>query len=197
MLTTVTPDAQEFNIRDGDHRDFDQPAHHAGESAFHPGDHDDDARRPQHVGLRQETMDAGDPDVGETLDAILQRPGGDRRFLGHRKIARAGRAHEHRAATSGRRFGVGRQVCRPAQLIDFDSGKAGGECLCLRAVGAGCEEAATRHLEPFGDGDDLAGRLARTKNHLLMPLGDGPEVIDRRERQLLELHAAMSAGRAR
>src|SRR5258705_3598663 len=45
-------------------------------------------------------------------------------------------------------------------------------------------------LKPFRDGDDLAHRLARTKNHLLMPLGDGPEVIDRCERQRLELQAA-------
>ena len=48
-------------------------------------------------------------------------------------------------------------------------------------------------LEPFRDGHDLADRLAGTKNHLLMPLGDGPEVIDRCERQPLEVHAAMSS----
>src|SRR3989442_3898302 len=45
-------------------------------------------------------------------------------------------------------------------------------------------------LEPFRDRHALADGFARTENHLLMPLGEGPEVIDRRERQALDVHAA-------
>ena len=135
-------------------------------------------------------MDPGNSDVGEALDAVLERPRANRRLLGNGEVARAGRANEDRAPPRGRRFRIWREIGRPPELVDLHARKAGRECLGLRCVSARREKAAAGGLEPFRDRHDLADGLARTKNHLLMPLRDGPEVIDRREGQGLELQAA-------
>ncbi len=101
-------------------------------------------------------------------------------------------ADEYGAAAGGRGLRVGREIGSPAKLVDFDAGKAVYECLGLRGVSARREKAPppASGFQPLGDRDNLADGLARTKDHLLVPLGDGPEVIDRRERQPLELQAA-------
>ncbi len=150
----------------------------------------DHARGAQHVGLCQQAVNPGDPDVGQPLDGVLERSRTDGSLFGHRQITRAGRADEDRTPARGRRLRIGREIRRAAELVDEGARKSGRERLRLGGVGARREKTAARSFKPFRDRYHLADRLARTKNHLLMPLGDGPEVIDRCERQRLELQAA-------
>src|SRR2546422_915452 len=173
-----------------DDRHLDESAYDTGERAFHAGDDDDHARGAKYVGLRQEAVNSGDPDVGEALDAVLECPRTDRCFLRDSEVACARRANEHRSATSGRGFWVRREIGRPPDLVDLDTRKAARECLRLRGVSARRQKAPAGRFESFRYRQHLADGLARTEDHLLMPLGDRPEVIDRRERQPFEVHAA-------
>src|SRR3954467_15798371 len=135
-------------------------------------------------------MDSGDADVGEPLNTVLERARADRRLFGDRKVARTGRADQYSAPPRRRGLGIGREICRATELIELDAREAHGERLRLVFFYAGGEKAAARRFETFRDRHHLAGGLAQTKDHLLMPLGNGPEVIDRREAELLEVHAA-------
>ena len=107
MFTTVTPAAHELSIaeerrqpaergavaharRHRDHRRGHQPAHHARERSFHSRDDDDHARLPQHVGRREQPVDAGDADVHQSLDPRSERLGHHGGFLGHGQVAGAG-----------------------------------------------------------------------------------------------------------
>ena len=56
----------------------------------------------------------------------------------------------------------------------------------MSRLGACRQELARRRGQPLGDGGHLPRRLPGAKNHLLMPLGVGPEVIDGSERQPLD-----------
>src|SRR5256886_16295185 len=85
---------------------------------------------------------------------------------------------------------------QPAPLGRGKSGRQGG---LMRRARARRQEAARSGDEPLRDRDDLLGRLSLAQNHLLVPLGEGSEVIDAGERQALdeagqvvELHAACS-----
>ena len=53
-------------------------------------------------------MDAGHPDVGEPLDAILECPGTDRGLLGDRKVAGPGSTDQDGASAGRRRLGLRR-----------------------------------------------------------------------------------------
>ena len=114
MFTTLTFDAQEFNIPskrsqafesrsianaggNGDDWDSDQSSDDAGQSAFHAGTDDDDARFGQHPAMGEQTMNAGDSYVVEMLDAIAHEFGGDDRFFGNRDVAGSGGNHRNDA----------------------------------------------------------------------------------------------------
>ena len=49
------------------------------------------------IAFAEHTMDAGDADVVEPLDAVAHHVGGDDRFLGDRQIGRAGGGDDDRA----------------------------------------------------------------------------------------------------
>ena len=73
----------------------------------------------------------------------------------------------------------------------------------MRQVRPGGEKAPARDLQPLRDLHHLLRRLPLAKDHFLMPLREGPEVIDGGEREaldepleILELHAACSAARS-
>src|SRR5207249_3193807 len=92
-----------------------------------------------------------------------------------------------------------RQVDRAPQLVHLGTGEPRDQRRALGRLRAGREEAAARRREPLGDPDDLLRRLSLTQDHFLMALREGPEVVDRCERealeqalQVVELHAARS-----
>src|SRR5262245_21942620 len=58
------------------------------------------------------------------------------------------------------------------------------------------EKHAARRNQPLRNSDNLVRRLPLRKNHLLMALRERPEVIDRRERQLLGRGPEVAAGHA-
>src|SRR5216110_3162210 len=79
------------------------------------------------------------------------------------------------------------------------SGEPGRQGGAVRRLRARRQEAARRGDEPLRDRHDLLGRFLLAQDHLLVPLGEGSEVIDGGERQALdetgqivELHAACS-----
>src|SRR5439155_13611593 len=115
------------------------------------------------------------------------------------QVARSRRHYEDGPPPRRRGLGLGRQVDRAPQLIHLGAGEARGERRALQRLRPRGEEAAARRREPLGDPDDLLRRLSLTQDHLLVPLREGSEVIDRRERealeqalQVVELHAARS-----
>src|SRR3989449_2291017 len=109
------------------------------------------------------------------------------------------RSHEAASPPRRRGLGLGRDVDRPAELVPLGARKSRDERRTVRRLRPGGEEAAARRREPLGDPDHLLRRLSLTQNHLLVPLREGPEVIDRGEGEALEqlpqvvqLHAARS-----
>src|SRR6266571_451525 len=185
----AVPDARRY----GDHGDLHEAAHDAGQRTLHSR-HDDDHRGgTQYVGLREEPVDARDPHVRQALDAVLQSAGSHGRFFSDGEVARPGGADQHRAPSRGCGLRVGRQVRRPAQLVALGAREACPQSGRVGSLDARRQKTAARHLQPLGDGHHLPRRLPLTKDHLLMALCDGPEVIDRREGELLEVHAAAKA----
>ncbi len=116
MLTTDTPLAQLLSMPEqrrqpmeagavadagghGDDRHRDEAGDDAGQRAFHAGDDDDDAGRPEAIVLAQQAMEAGDADVEEPIDRVAHHLGGDGGFLGDGQVRRAGGGDEDGAAT--------------------------------------------------------------------------------------------------
>ena len=110
IFTTVTFEAQEFIIPSerrqtlegcaitdagghGDHGDADQASHHAGQSAFHSGAHDHDARAGERRAIGQQAVNSGHADIVEMLDFIAHHFRGDDGLFGHGNVAGAGRDH--------------------------------------------------------------------------------------------------------
>src|SRR2546421_595069 len=73
----------------------------------------------------------------------------------------------------------GRYTVRPSSFTS-----ARGKRVASAARCAGSLRVARK--QPLGDGNDLRRRLPLTQDHLLMPLGDGPEVIDGSEGEALD-----------
>ena len=140
--------------------------------------------------------------VVEARHAVPQRPGRHGRLFGHRQVARPRRHHEDRAASGRLGLGGRREVDRATQLVHLRARKVRGESFTMGGVRPGGEKTPTRGLEPLGDPHHLLGSLPLAKDHFLVPLRQGPEVIDGGEREafdealeILELHAACSAAR--
>ena len=88
--------------RHGDHRHRDQPADHARQRAFHPGDDDDDARaaRADRAAARSRWSPATPTSI-EPLDGVPERLGDDRGLLRDREVARARRRPRGSVAAVG------------------------------------------------------------------------------------------------
>ncbi len=77
-----------------------EPGDDAGQRAFHPGDHDDDARSLETGLFRQQAMEAGDADVVQPVDRVAHQLGGDGRLFGDREVRRSGARDQHRAVAA-------------------------------------------------------------------------------------------------
>ena len=64
----------------GDHRAVGKPAHHAGESALHPGDGDDHAGAHNVLQMGEQTVDARYAHIIDALHLVAQHPGSERRL---------------------------------------------------------------------------------------------------------------------
>ena len=81
--------------RYGDDRHADQAANHARKRAFHAGDGDEHAGPLQSILFAQETMQAGDADVVETINGVAHELRRDDGLFGDRQVGCAGARDEH------------------------------------------------------------------------------------------------------
>ena len=108
IFTTVTLDAQLLSMpkkggnaveagaisnagRDGNDGDGDQPADHAGQSAFHTGDNNQHASAVQLFAPIEQPVKTSDADVVKRFDFVAHDLQSNERLFSHRNVRRAGR----------------------------------------------------------------------------------------------------------
>ncbi len=138
-------------------------------------------------------MNARDAHIGQSLDAVAERAGGDRSLLGYREVART-RRHDEDAAPAGRWRHVRWEVHRPAKIVHAGPGEALAERASHLVRSARDEKAAAPGVDALGDlhgvldglplsEDDFGETVA--ERAVVVDGGEG-ELLDRRERELGE-----------
>ena len=167
-----------------DHWDADQASDYAGQSAFHPGTDDDDARLGQCVAMRQQAMDAGYSDVVDVLDRISHEFRCDYGLFRYGDIAGPGGDYGDYSfavvlAVALEDDGAGQ---RP-EFGSVDSGCYGG---VLLFGGPGRKDVAAMLGEAAEDAGYLFWSLALAEDHFGHAVAEGAVVVDLGEPQIFE-----------
>lgn len=121
-------------------------------------------------------MKSGDADVVQALDLVAERFRDHRRFLGNRKVARAGGNHEQAPDQFPRL--AAREVHDARERVPAHRAVLGVKRLGLGLAGARAEERAVRVGEAAADPGDLLDGLAFAEDHLRLPLPQSPVMVD-------------------
>jgi len=163
----------------GDDRGGDEAADHAGQSALHTRDADDDARFGKRGAMLEQAMNAGDTDVIEMAGSIAHQAGGEQGFFGDGNVASAGGNNENGSlpgdggiALDGNGTGDGMKFGGAGGTLD------GGVDL---RVGAGDQDVVARvFMTQHGADDfgDVLGSLPPAEDDFGIALAQGAVMID-------------------
>ena len=166
----------------GGHRDDgdgDEAADHAGQSALHTGDADDDARFGKFGAMLQQSMNTGDADIVKMVCAITHHTSGEEGFFGNGNVAGAGGDDENGSLSGD--GGIAFNCDGAGNGMEF--GGAAGALhggVDLRA-GAGDQDVVARiFVAQHGADDfcDVLGSLAPAKYHFGIALAKSAVMID-------------------
>lgn len=150
---------------DGDDGAIDESADDGGEGAFHAGGDDEAVGASEGVEASEESVEAGDADVGEEPDVAVPGLGGDAGFLGDGEVAGAG-GDDDDVAERGAGVNRGRDAEGSAEGVVLALGELALEELGGVGREAGGEGAVSVALEGVDDGDDLFGGFALPEDDL-------------------------------
>jgi hypothetical protein len=191
---------------DGDDGDGDEASDDAGECAFHSGADNDDACLGERAAMGEETVDAGDSDVVDVLDAVAHEFSGDDGFFGDGDVAGSGGedgdgavSAEFAGVVEGDGSGEGvvlrlgsvvptfrkaRNVGHPLFILVFMEG--GGDGFELGFGGAGGQDVVAVGGEADKDFGDLCGSFSLGKDDFGGSLAEGAVVVDFGESEVFE-----------
>jgi hypothetical protein len=178
---------------DGDYGNSDQASDYAGESAFHAGADNDDAGFGEDGAVGEETVDAGDSDVVEMLDAVAHEFGGDYGFFGDGDVAGAGGDYRDHSFAVELAVAVEGDGSGERAVDGFgDLGRYSVKLFFSRARGQDIAFVLGQLRENLRH---LGGSLALAENHFGHALAEGAVMINFGEAEVFEREMAQTGYR--
>ncbi len=177
----------------GDDGDADQASDNAGQSAFHAGANNDDARPGQGFAVGQQAMNAGDSDVVKMFDFVAHEFGGDDGFFGDRDVAGSGGDHGDDALAV--LHGIALQNDGARELAKFRGANFFLDRCKLLFVGPRGQDIAPVFGEAREDFCDLSRSLAFSEDDFGHADAQGTVMIDFGEAEIFERHMAQARDR--
>ena len=139
-----------------------EAGNHAGQGTFHSGNDDEDVGPAQDGELAQNSLQAGDADVVDFLNAISHEVGGEGGFFGDGNVAGAGAGDDDSSGLFGERLACQGEAARLRVMLAFWKGfleSRGGFGLY-----SGNEHGLPGLAQCFCDAYDLLGSFAGAEN---------------------------------